>query len=32
MIPSAFPVYESSSKLFDALGILDGELVQELSG
>jgi hypothetical protein len=26
MIPSAFPVYESSSKLFDALGILDGEL------
>jgi hypothetical protein len=32
MIPSAFPVYESSSKQFDALGILDGELVQELSG
>jgi hypothetical protein len=32
MIPSAFPVYESSSKLFDALGILDGELVQEHSG
>jgi hypothetical protein len=31
MIPSAFPVYESSSKLFDALGILDGELVQEHS-
>jgi hypothetical protein len=30
LIPSAFPVYESSSKLFDTLDILNGGLIQEL--